>query len=352
MTVSAILLAGGLGTRLHPLTEALPKPMLPILGRPWLERLVDHLADQGIRDVILSLRHGKDVILRHFRSPEWQARRTAGEPPRLRFAVEPVPLGTGGALRYAAWPAGGTVLAFNADVVQAFALPPFLAFHRRRRAEVTIGLVEVDDPGAYGAVELDDHGRVLRFVEKPAPGQTAGRLVNAGVYAIEPEVLAAIPAGREVSLEREVFPALLRRGARVFGYRFEGYWRDIGTRDRYLELHRDILRGRCPIRPDLPERSPGVWVAHDARVAPGALLEPPVVVGPGTVVEDGAQLGPWTVAGRDCRVAGGSQVVGSVLWDGAAAERGAVISGCVVAAGARIGGGRLEDALVSGRWAS
>lgn len=348
MTVYALLLAGGLGTRLHPLTETLPKPMLPVLGRPWLEHLLEHLADQGIEDVIVSVRHGKDVILRHFDA--WQP--SNGGRLRIRFAVEPEPLGTGGAIRFAAHPADGTVLVFNADIVHAFDLAPFLAFHRERGADVTIGLVEVQDPSPYGAVELAPDGRLTRFVEKPRPGETTSRLVNAGVYALEPGVIAAIPAGREVSVEREVFPALLAQGARVYGYAFQGYWQDIGTRDRYLDLHCDILRGRCPIVPRDRQLGPGIWVAEDARVAPGARLEPPVLIGPETVVEEGAQVGPWTVTGRGCRIGGGARVVRSVLWDRAAVERGAVLSGCVVGEGTRIGGGRVEDTLIAaGGWA-
>lgn len=351
MLVRAVLLAGGLGTRLHPLTETLPKPMVPVLGRPWLERLVTQLGEQGMGEVVLSLRHGKDIIIRHF-----DALGRSGRPdawPSLRFRVEPVPLGTGGSIRYAAWPADDTVLVFNADVVQAFDLGAFLAFHRARGADVTIGLVAVEDPSAYGAVELDGEGRVRRFVEKPGPGEVAGRLVNAGVYAFEPAALAEIPAGRAVSVEREVFPRLVARGWRVFGYEFDGYWQDLGTRDRYLDLHADILRGRCPIRPEGEPRAPGVWIEGWADVAVGALIRPPVALGRGTVVAAGARLGPYVVTGQGCRIGEGTRMRRSVLWDGAEVHREARVSGCVLGTGARVGGGVLEDALVaSGRWSA
>ncbi len=349
--VRAVLLAGGLGTRLHPLTETLPKPMIPVLGRPWLERLVEHLTLQGVGEIILSLRHGKDVIIRHFEAPGRSGMRDAG--PRVRFCVEPVPLGTGGAIRYAAWPAQDTVVVFNADVVQAFDLAPFLAFHRARGADVTIGLVEVEDPSAYGAVELGGDGRVRRFVEKPGPGEVAARLVNAGIYAFEPAALAEIPEGREVSVEREVFPALVGRGRNVFGYAFDGYWLDLGTRDRYLQLHADILRGRCPIRPQGELRAPGVWVEGRADIAAGAVIKAPVALGRGTVVAPGARVGPYVVTGRGCRIGADTRVRRSVLWDGAEVHREAQVNGCVLGTGARVGGGVLEDALVAaGRWSA
>lgn len=349
--VRAVLLAGGLGTRLHPLTETMPKPMVPVLGRPWLERLVAHVAAQGIREIILSLRHGKDVIIRHFDALGWSGRPGTG--PRVRFRVEPVPLGTGGALRYAAWPAEDTVLVFNADVVHAFDLGAFLGFHRARRADVTIGLVAVEDASAYGAVELDGDGRVRRFVEKPGPGAIAGGLVNAGVYAFEPAALAEIPEGRAVSLEHEVFPGLVAQGRGVFGYAFQGYWRDLGTRDRYLDLHADILCGRCPIRPQGEPRAPGVWIEGWADVAAGAVLRPPVALGRGTVVAAGARVGPHVVTGHGCRIGAGTRVRRSVLWDGAEVHREARVNGCVLGTGARIGGGVLADALVApGRWSA
>lgn len=339
MTIRAILLAGGLGTRLHPLTEELPKPMVPVLGRPWLDRLVEALEDSGLRDIVLSLRHGKDVVIRHF-----GARPSRG---RVAYAVEPVALGTGGAIRYAAGDARGTLLVFNADIVQTFDLAKFLQFHRDRGAKATIGLVEVEDPSAYGAVELDGDGRIRRFIEKPRPGETASRLVNAGVYALEPEVLDHIPPGREVSVERETFPAILAAGLPVYGCVLGGYWQDIGTRDRYLALHRDILAGRCPLPVPGQAVAPGTWHGPGVQVAPTAQVVPPVALGPDTVVEDGATVGPWVVTGAGCRIGRGARVQDAVLWDGARVGPGAVLVRSVLGYGARVGGGTLEGALVA-----
>ncbi|ADU51981.1 Nucleotidyl transferase [Thermaerobacter marianensis DSM 12885] len=343
MTTRAILLAGGLGTRLHPLTQELPKPMVPVLGRPWLEHLIERLAEAGIADIVLSLRHGKDVVVEHFSS----------NPPRgvrLRYAVEPLPLGTGGAIRFAAGAVAGDdgpFLVFNADVVQTFDTRGLLAFHRQRRAHVTIALVEVEDPSAYGAVELDAEGRVLRFVEKPRPGETTSRLVNAGIYVFEPEVLRWIPPGREVSVERETFPALVAAGLKVYGCACQGYWKDIGTRQRYLELHRDVLAGRCPLPVPGTSARPGVWLSEGVTVPPSAQLVPPVVLGAGTAVEEGARLGPWVVTGAGCRIGAGAQVSEAVLWDRAQVGARVVLRRSVLGFGTRVGGGVVEEALIA-----
>lgn len=341
MAVRAILLAGGLGTRLHPLTEEVPKPMVPVMGRPWLDRLVERLAAHGITEITLSLRHGKEVVLEHFRKPPSGI--------DIRFAMEPKPLGTGGAIRYAAeqHPAE-TFLILNADIAQTFDISSFLQFHRERNAQVTIGLIEVEDPSAYGAVDLENDGRVRRFIEKPRPGETESRLVNAGIYVFDPGVLSFIPEGREVSVERETFPALLAAGVRAYGCLCRGYWKDIGTRDRYLGLHRDILEGRCPIPVSGRAHGPDIWKGEDVVVAESAHLVPPVYLGPGTVVEGGARVGPWLVTGNGCRIGRGARVSEAVLWDRATVGAGVTIRRSVLGYGTRIGGGTVEDAMLAG----
>jgi len=341
MSVRAILLAGGLGTRLHPLTEHLPKPMIPVLGTPWLDRLVESLVTHGIREITLSLRHGKDVVIEHFREPRPGV--------NIQFAVEPKPLGTGGAIRFAAGKnPTETLLVMNADIVQTFAISELIRFHRERNAQVTIGLIEVEDPSAYGAVELTSDSRVRRFIEKPRPGETESRLVNAGIYVIDPGVLSFIPEGREVSVERETFPTLLEAGVRVYGVRCQGYWKDIGTRSRYLELHRDILDGNCPITAAGRVCGSSIWQGEGAEISPSALLIPPVFIGPGTVVEDGARVGPWVVLGAHCRVGQGARLSEVVVWDHASVGAGVSVRRSVIGYGTRIGGGVVEDAMLAG----
>ncbi|MBX6378082.1 MAG: NDP-sugar synthase, partial [Clostridia bacterium] len=306
--MQAYILAGGLGTRLYPLTQDLPKPLVPVANRPWLDTLLRRLATAGVRDVVIGLHHRREV----FPAIIGDGARYGL---RLQYVVEERPLGTGGAIRLAASYLQTTFVVFNADVVVDFSLETLLRHHRERGALASIALAEVEDTSAYGVVVTGSDGRIRRFVEKPRPGQVASRLINAGVYVFEPEVLSRIPAGRPVSLEREVFPELVESGASLYGFPFIGYWLDMGTPERYLQLHRDILRGTCRL-PVEGERLPGgVWRGRDVRVEPGARLVGPALLGDAAVVEAGATVGPNVVLGRGCRVGAGAVVRECVLWD-------------------------------------
>lgn len=336
MSRSAILLAGGLGSRLHPLTQDLPKPMVPILGKPWLEWLLERLHREGWTDVTLSLHYGKDQIVEYFAA--WQ--------PELRFVVEPELLGTAGALRYALPDEGDRFLVLNADIVHSFPVQKLWAFHLEKGSQATIGLVEVEDPSAYGSVQIDAEGRVRAFREKPRAGEAVGRWVNAGIYIFERSFLESIPRGEKLSLERDIFPRRLAEGVKIYGLPLKGYWQDIGTRDRYLKLHQDILKGHCPL--EIPARleAPRLWLGEGVRIEKGARIFPPVVLGEGTWVEEGAQVGPWTVTGRGVRIRKGASVVESVLWDRVEVARGASIRRSVVGIGAQVEG-PIQDLLVA-----
>lgn len=338
--MKAILLAGGHGTRLHPLTETLPKPMIPVLARPWLERLVAGLARSGTDEIICSVHHRHEVIMESIGDGLHLGA-------RVRYAVEPRPLGTGGAIRYAGQGLDETFLVFNADVAHHFDLAELIRFHRDRRALVTIGLVALPDLTGYGAVQTRPDGAILRFVEKPEPGAVDAAYVNAGVYVFEPAALQYIPAGRPVSVERETFPALVAAGARLFGMPLNGYWRDLGTPERYLEAHRDILAGRWRL-PETVSLPAGGWrfVHPDAHVDPAATLLPPVWIGPRTAVGAGARVGPWVVAGSDVRVGRAVRLEDTVIWDGSDVEAGASLSRCIVGHGARVPAGTAGSGLL------
>ncbi|MDI3269264.1 MAG: NDP-sugar synthase [Bacillota bacterium] len=336
MSRYAILLAGGLGSRLHPLTQDLPKPMVPILGKPWLEWLLERLNREGWTAITLSLHYGKDHIMEYFAS--WKE--------ELRFVVEPELLGTAGALRYALPDEGDRFLVLNADIVHSFPLQPLWDFHKARGAQATIGLVEVEDPSAFGSVQVDGEGRVRAFREKPKAGEAVGRWVNAGIYIFERSFLETIPWGERRSLERDVFPRRLAEGVKIYGLPLEGYWQDIGTRDRYLKLHQDILKGTCPLEIPALLKGPSLWQGEGVRVEKGARVFPPVVLGEGTWIEEGAQVGPWTVTGRGVRIRKGATVVDSVLWDRVEVARGATIRRSVVGVGAQVEG-PIQDGLVA-----
>jgi mannose-1-phosphate guanylyltransferase len=281
--VIAVLLVGGEGTRLRPLTEWLPKPMLPIANRPFLEHQIEHLRSHGIDEVILSCGYLPGPIREHF-----------GD--RLRYAVEPEPLGTGGAIRFSAEGIEETFIVCNGDVLTDLDVGALVRQHRGRGAAATIALHRVPDPSAYGLVRTEADGRVTAFVEKPAPGEADVDTINAGTYVLEPGVLDLIQPGRAVSVEREVFPRLIGRGlwARVDA----GSWRDIGTPDSYLAANL--------------ERMPsGGMVDPSARVAASADVAESVV-GPRARIGEGSRIHRSVVL-PDADVAAGSSFEHAVV---------------------------------------
>lgn len=344
----AVVLAGGEGTRLRPLTYTTPKPLLPIGNRPFLEHQLAWLAGHGVTEVVLSIGYRPDAFMAHFAGGA-----VAGL--RLTYAVEPEPLGTAGAIRFAAGtggflnfsgdtpspgvsgdtPGSGRFLVCNGDVLTDLDITALVRFHDEAGAEATISLTQVEDPSAFGVVPTTPDGRVLGFVEKPAPGEAPTDWINAGTYVLEASVLALIPPGRAVSIERETFPALLQRDAKLYALASPGYWLDIGTPAKYLQANTDLLppgESLCP---------------PDATVAEGAVVESSVL-GPRVVVEEGARV-VRSVLLEGARVEAGAVVVDSVVGGravvgpGAAVEDVSIIGpGVSVPAGARLVGARLQ----------
>jgi mannose-1-phosphate guanylyltransferase len=309
--VNAVVLVGGEGTRLRPLTEQTPKPMLPLLDRPLLAYALDHLRDAGVRRAILACGYLPDEIEAEFGS--------AYEGLALEYRLEPEPLGTGGAIRFAAEGIGGTFLALNGDSLRTAPIDDLLDFHHDRKAKATILLEPVPDPSRYGLVRTDASGRVQGFVEKPEPGQIDGNLINAGLYVLEPEVLDLIPGGRAVSIERDVFPALAAAGD-VFALALPGYWIDIGTPSSYLQAHLDLLSQRG-----------GIHVDPSAEIGDDVELVAPVLVGARARVEAGASIGPGVHLGRDAQVGRGAVLRRSAVLPGGVVPPGATITQAIVA---------------------
>jgi len=330
--VQAVILAGGQGTRLRPLTHTRPKPIVPLLDRPFLHYQLALLRQHGITDVILSC---------SYRVADIRAAMGTGDAAgvRLRYVVEATPLGTAGGLRNAAALARGRLVVLNGDVLTDADLGAVLRVHAARQAGVTIGLVPVEDPTSYGLVETGADGAVRRFLEKPRPEEVTTNLVNAGIYVLEAELLGRIPADRPVSIEREVFPSLLASGVPVFGSALgDHYWRDIGSPAAYRDAQLDLLRGRVAttVRPAGTLRQ-GCWVGAGTRLAPGATLVAPAVIGAGVSVGAGARLGPLAVVGAGSRIAAGARIEGAILWEGVAVGEGAVLRDCIIGADAVIG---------------
>ena len=279
--MKAVILAGGFGTRLRPLTLGLPKPIVPIFDRPFLYYQTDLLRNiPEIDEVILSLNYRPDQI---------EARvgdgTDAGVP--LRFVVEPEPLGTGGAIKYASANIDDTLLVFNGDVLTGIDLQAVVRRHRERQARATIVLTPVKDPSAYGLVETDDDDNVRRFLEKPSPDQITCNTINAGIYVLEPETFDRIPADTRWSIERQYFPTLVERDETFVAYIDPGYWLDIGTHDSYVRAHRDLMAQRCASGPFAGHPPGTVHRGEGCQVAEDATIEGPCFLGAGCVIGEG-----------------------------------------------------------------
>jgi mannose-1-phosphate guanylyltransferase len=320
--MQAIVLVGGEGTRLRPLTSTVPKPALTLVDRPFLAYMIEWLARHGVEEVVLACGFLPDVL----REALGDGERSGA---RIRYVSEPEPLGTAGAIRFAADELGDELgerfLALNGDVLTDLDLGALLAAHDEHGARATVGLYPVEDSAAYGLVSRDASGAVLEFIEKtgePVPGE-----INAGTYVLERSVLDLIPPGRKMSIEREVFPRLAGDG--LYGALLEGYWMDIGTPERYLQATWDILEGR--VETEVEPTGPGIYVDPAAEIAESAVVGLRAVLGP------------------RCRLESGAEVRESVLLEGSVAEMGARISRSILAPGARVAASAALDRAVVGR---
>ncbi|HVF73731.1 MAG TPA: NDP-sugar synthase [Acidimicrobiales bacterium] len=333
----AVVLVGGEGTRLRPLTFTTPKQMLPIVEVTMIERVLAHLASFGVDDVVLSMGYRPDAFLAAF--PDDACAGVA-----LAYAVEPEPLDTAGAVRFAATHAGidETFLVVNGDVLTDLDIGALVGFHRARGAEATIALTPVEDPSAFGVVPTDEAGRVTAFIEKPPPGEAPTNLINAGTYVLEPSVLERIAGDRRVSIERETFPALVADGS-CYALASDTYWIDTGTPAKFLQANLDLLSGR---RGDpashAHEVDPGVWYGNAGPVVDGEVVAPSFI-GDAAFVARGARV-EGSVLGAGARVADGAVVRGSVILPGAVVAGGAVVEGSIVGENAVVG----ENARVGG----
>lgn len=325
--MKAVILAGGEGTRLRPLTLSTPKPVAPVVDRPFLRHQLDMLRAAGVDEVVFSVAYQPEKVRAVFGDGD--------EKLRIRYAVEETPLGTGGAVKNAEPQLDDVTVVLNGDVLTDVDLAAVVDGHRQRGAAATLVLHPVENPAAYGLVEFDSDSRVRRFVEKPDPDQITTDTINAGIYVLQTSTLELMPAGQPHSIERGFFPDLLARGDLVAAHVHRGYWIDIGTPERYLEVHRDVLRERFRVALDGRPESGG-WCHPEARVEEGAELEGPFYIGPGVRVAAGARVGPESTLGPDVRLEAGARVGGSVLWQGVRVEADARVEGALLGPGVRV----------------
>ncbi|HWI95281.1 MAG TPA: NDP-sugar synthase [Solirubrobacterales bacterium] len=325
--MQAIVLVGGEGTRLRPLTETVPKPALTLVDRPFLAYMIEWLAGHGVSEVVLACGFLPDVLREALAGEEERAGVS------ISYVVEPERRGTAGAIRFAADELGERLddpfLALNGDVLTDLDLTALLRAHEERGASATLGLYPVDDSSAYGLVHSDPGGAVLEFLEKT--GEAVPGEINAGMYALERSVLELIPPGEEVSIERDVFPRLVGKG--LHGLRLDGYWMDIGTPERYLQASWDILEQRVDTR--VHPTAPGMHIGAGVQIAAGATVGSRVVLGAGSRVETGAEVRDSVLLDR-CVVGEGARVSGSILSAGVVLEAGARLEDSVAGQDERV----------------
>jgi NDP-sugar pyrophosphorylase family protein len=328
--MKAILLAGGMGTRLRPLTAHTPKPIVPIFNRPFLYYQLDLLRRiPEIDEVILSLNYQPRRIEEIFGDG-------AALGLRIRYVVEPQPLGTAGAVKYAEEFLTDSVVVFNGDVLTEIDLASVIRLHRERKAKATIVLTPVENPSAYGLVETDAAGNVTRFLEKPKPEEITCDTINAGIYVLEPETFDRIPANTSWSIERSYFPSLVERAETFVAYIYRGYWIDIGTREKYRQVHRDIMDGRYQA-PPFSGASALSWIAPGAKVEDGARIEGPCFIDEGAIVKNGARIGPYSVIGKQCHIEEKAEVDGAIVWPNSWIGAEARLSNCILGRHTHVG---------------
>ncbi len=355
--MKAIIIAGGMGTRLRPLTYSMPKPIVPLVNKPFVFHQIDLLKRFGITDIILNLHYLSDNIRNIFEDEKKQGI-------RISFSIEETPLGTAGAVKNAEeFFDGSPMLIFNGDILTDINLTKMMAFHEEKKAKVTIAMTKVDNPTIYGLVVTDEDSRILEFREKPSWEQVVANTINAGIYIVDPSIFKLVPKGKEFSFERQLFPMLLEKKEKMYGYRTDAYWMDIGDPVKYLKAHHDILSGYVMAQIPGNRVTTDMWMEDDVNISKSAkvrgktllgghstiaedvTMEETVVIGESVVVGKGAKLKncvilPKTLIGENVRIE--DSVIGSrcTIEELCYVGAGTVLAeGSVLMKGTRIGGG-------------
>jgi mannose-1-phosphate guanylyltransferase/phosphomannomutase len=340
--MKAVIMAGGEGTRLRPLTSNVPKPMMPVVNKPMMEHIVGLLREHGFEDIVVTLAFLPHAIRTYFGDgSEFGV--------RMRYATEETPLGTAGSVGNARDELDERFLVISGDVLTDMDLSALVALHDERKAVATIGLKRVPDPLEFGIVITRDDGSVERFLEKPTWGQVFSDTINTGIYVLEPTVFEFIAAGKPVDFSSDVFPALLDAGLPIFGHVSEGYWEDVGTLEAYVKAHQDILDDKVEVAIDGFRLGEGIWLGEGAEVDPKARVEGPAIVGDYCRIEAGALLREYTVLGANVLVGADAFLERTVVHDNAYLGPSVRLRGTVVGKSCDLRrGARLEEGVVLG----
>jgi mannose-1-phosphate guanylyltransferase/phosphomannomutase len=341
--VKAVVMAGGEGTRLRPMTANQPKPLLPVVNKPIMEHVLLLLKRHGFTETVVTVQFLASLVRNYFGDGE-----DVGM--SLQYATEEMPLGTAGSVKNAEDELrADPFLVISGDALTDIDLSALVRYHQENSALVTVALTRVPNPLEFGIIIVDEDGRIQRFLEKPTWGQVFSDTVNTGIYVMEPEVLAEVPAGVSVDWSGDVFPQLLKSGAPLYGWIADGYWEDVGSHESYLKAQADVLSGRVEAEIDGFEVSPGVWVSEGAEVDPEALLSGPLCIGDYAKIEAGAQLREFTVVGSNVVVKEGAFLHRAVVHNNVYVGQGTTLRGCVIGKNTDVmGSARIEEGAVIG----
>lgn len=306
--MKAVIIAGGLGTRLRPLTYNTPKPIVPVANRPFVVHQIEHLVKHGVDEVILNLHYLSHEIKKALDDgKQWGI--------KIHYSVEEHPLGTAGAVKNAEkFFDDGPMVIFNGDVLTDINISKVVNFHREKAATVTLTLTEVEDPTAFGLILTDKDGRVTDFIEKPSWDMVSAKTINAGIYVVDPKIFDDVPAGKPHSFERELYPALLEKGEPIFGYLSKAYWIDIGNPDKYKEAHQAILRNEVAVKIYGTRIDGRIWLGKDTHPDPSVKLRGSSIIGEGVKIGKETEIGDYVVVGDHVSIGEHCSLDRAIVW--------------------------------------
>ncbi|MBA5850336.1 NDP-sugar synthase [Clostridium sp. cel8] len=330
--MKALLLAGGKGTRLRPLTDNLPKPMVPIMGTPLLERTINKLKKYGINEVILSTCYKPQYIKNYIGNGEKLG-------VKVKYISEDLPLGTGGAIKNSEKFFDDTFLILNSDIISNIPYDDFINYHKKKHAKVSIAMTEVKDPSQYGVIEFDKDNYISAFKEKPKIGETNSKWINAGIYIFEPEVLNEIPKNEIVSIEKDTYPRLLRKGYKMAAYKYSDYWIDIGTIKKYVKANTDTLLDYYKtMSKDKKSFNINNLIINgkNISISSSSHIVGPVFIGNNVVIKDNCKIGPYTIIGNGTSIDSNCNVYKSILWDNVTIGRNTTLKNTIITSNYKI----------------
>jgi mannose-1-phosphate guanylyltransferase/phosphomannomutase len=328
--MQAIILAGGAGTRLRPLTSNIPKPLVPVGDIPIMEHMIRLLKRYSIKDIIICLGYMSEKIEEYFGDGSRYG-------VKLTYSYEQTPLGPAGAVRHARELISGRFIVAASDLLTDIKLSNFVAEHQRRGTIASIALTRSESPTAFGIVFVNDDGYITRFLEKPAWGEVFSDIINAGIYVLEPEILDLIPEGVEYDFSKDLFPKMAAENKELYGYTIDSYWLDIGTPQKYLDANYDVLKGSVKVEIPHKKVKDGLWIGEGAKVDDDCEIYPPAIIGDSCRISRGAVIDRFSVVGPGCYVGEGARISRSVVWGNTSIHKSASLRSCVIGARCEVG---------------